>query len=222
MDWNGLRLPLAVLLLATAGGCRSNAKRDLLEAELRTKERELRESQTEVERTRLVNQTLERDFMARQSGEALPPNVSLAIPKDITIGNGTGGVDNDNQPGDESLLVVVIPRDEDQQPIRAVGSLQVRVCEIMPGGVKVPLSMWEVSSADLRRTWKSGLLGSGYQVPLAWSKLPTQKKLRIEAQFRLADGRVFEADKDVPIRPFPMTAPVAQPPAPLPTGPVVP
>jgi hypothetical protein len=36
-------------------------------------------------------------------------------------------------------------------------------------------------------------------VVLPWKRCPTTEKLRIVAQFKLPDGRVFEADKDVTI-----------------------
>ena len=164
-----LNKSLLILLLVLAG-CRT-PRRDLVEAELRTKDRLLRESQAEVERTRMVNDALERDFVQRQQG--LPPrdNAGLASPKDITLGSGTGGVDSDKQPGADALLLVVVPRDEDGHPVRAVGVLSAAAWEILPGGVKVPLCTWEINATDLRRTWKSGLLGSGIE-PVVHRKQP--------------------------------------------------
>jgi hypothetical protein len=116
------------------------------------------------------------------------------------LASGTGGVGSATHLGDEGLEVVVTPRDEDAHPVRAVGVLSVAVWEIMPGGVKIPLSSWEINATDLRRTWKSGLLGSGYHVVLNWKKIPTQERLRVAVQLLLPDGRVYEADKDITIR----------------------
>jgi hypothetical protein len=42
-------------------------------------------------------------------------------------------------------------------------------------------------------------LSTGYVVALPWKLCPTTEKLRVVAQFKLPDGRVFEADKDVTI-----------------------
>src|SRR5688500_16279488 len=110
-------LCVMILQLATAG-CR-NSRSDLIEAEHRTKERLLRESNEELERSRLINEALERDYLHRQQG--IPsPNSGTLSPKDITLANGTGGVDDDRLPGDEALQVVVMPRDEDRHPVRAV------------------------------------------------------------------------------------------------------
>src|SRR5262249_17875783 len=151
---------------------------DLVEAELRTKERMLRETKEELDRSRLMNDALERDFLRRQHGQPPGPNDVLLSPKDIVLGNGTGGVDEDLKPGDEALQVVVVPRDEDRNPVRVVGSLSIAAWEITPTGIKIPLSTWEVSATDLRRTWKGGLIGSGYHVVLNWKKLPVNERLR--------------------------------------------
>lgn len=211
-----IRRLLPILLLA-AVGCRSG-KRDLLEAELRTKERMLREAQSEVERTRLVNEALERDFLGRQQGIPVA-NSGLASPKDITLANGTGGVDRDNLPGDECLCLIIVPRDEDGHPVRVVGALSVAAWEILPGGVKVPLSEWNITADALRKTWKSGLLGSGYQVYLDWKKPPVTERLRVAVQLSLPDGHVFEADKDISIRPLPGAKLPPHPEKILPPGP---
>jgi hypothetical protein len=149
----------------------------------------------------MLNEAMGNQFFQQQHG--LPPvdNTGLLPPKDITLGRGTGGVDDDRLPGDEALQLVVVPRDEDGNPVRIVGTLYVTVWEITPSGVKIPLSSWEVNSLDLRRTWRSGLLGSGYFVLLPWKKWPTQERLRVAVQLGLADGRLYEADKDISIRP---------------------
>jgi len=67
------------------------------------------------------------------------------------------------------------------------------------------------------------LLGSGYFLILPWKVWPSNDKVRVVAQLRLPDGRLFEADKDVTIhlpppgqRPAP---PPALPPEPVPVAP---
>ena len=196
-----------VLAMLVAAGCR-NSRGELVEAELRTKERMLRETREELERSRLINESLEKEFLRRQQG--LTPsrdNSGLLSPKNIEIGSGTGGIDEDRLPGDEALMVVVVPRDEDGNPVRILGVLTVTAWEILPGGTKSPLNSWEINADSLRKTWRQGLLGSGYFVTLNWKKLPTQQRLRIAAQLTLPDGRTYEADKDIPIRPLKQTVP---------------
>jgi hypothetical protein len=57
---------------------------------------------------------------------------------------------------------------------------------------------------ELRRSWKNGLLTTGYLLNLPWKVWPSSEKLRVTAQFQLADGRVFEADRDVTVRLTPL------------------
>lgn len=68
----------------------------------------------------------------------------------------------------------------------------------------------------------SGLLSTGYVLVLPWKVWPNNDKVRVVAQLRLPDGRLFEADKDVTVhvvpaekRPPPTEAPLLPPPHPL-------
>ena len=85
--------------------------------------------------------------------------------------------------------------------------------EVKPEGTKVPIGLGD-STDKLRPLWKPGLMSSGYSVVLPWQKWPTSNKLRVVLRFTLSDGRVFEADKDVTIRP-----PKVAPPPLMPGGP---
>jgi hypothetical protein len=196
--------------LSLAAGCR---RADLVEAELRTRERELRETRSELDRSELYNHALQSEMGdLRKSGPGHPSCSNALSPltperasqiytlKEIVLGRLTGGYDDDNIPGDEALQVILEPRDPDGQAIKAPGHLTVTAMQICQEGLKTPLSTWDISPDQLRRTWRNGLLSTGYYVVLPWKIWPTTSKLRVIAQFTLADGRVFEADKDVTIR----------------------
>jgi hypothetical protein len=194
-------------LSLAAAGCR---RADLVEAELRTRDRELRETRDELNRSEFYNQALQSENGdLRKNGHGRPSCASPLTPerasqiytlKEIVLGRQTGGYDDDGFPGDEALQIVLEPRDPDGQAIKAPGHLTVTALLISPEGLKAPLSTWEISPDQLRRTWRNGLLSTGYYVVLPWKIWPTTSRLRVIAQFTLADGRVFEADKDVTIR----------------------
>ena len=201
-----------VCLLLALTGCRAtkpDTRYDLLESELRTRERELVEARGEAARLRALAQAFGQPVgpggpacdpqpgRFRQSGRV--PTVPL---KDINLASGTGGVDEDGRPGDESLSVVIAPRDDDGTVVKVPGAALIRAYEVAPSGIKTPLGQWEVSPEQLRRTWKSGLLSSGYVVPLQWDRPPAEPRLRIIARFVTADGRQFEADKEVTVQPL--------------------
>jgi hypothetical protein len=194
------RLVWFAVFLAVAG-CR-NSRSELVEAELRTRERELRETRGNLWRAEAVNEALENTLRAQQCNQpVMRPGGSIgAQVKDVQLGRGTGGIDEDKIPGDEGIQVVLVPRDIDQSPVKAPGTLKVTAVEISPEGLKTPLSTWDVSTLQLRRSWRSGLLSTGYHVVLPWQRLPTTEKLRIVATFLPLEGGAFEAEKDVTIK----------------------
>jgi hypothetical protein len=197
--------PFSLLL---GSGC-SHRSGDLLERELRHKDEELDHLRTELYKTEAFNQALGHQLQEMHQAPCVPPG-GVAKPsdvgyliggvKEIVLGRQTGGYDDDHMPGDEALQVVVEPRDCDGSAIKAPGTLRIAAMQITSQGLKQPLSAWELSPEDLRRTWKSGLLNTGYYVIVPWKVWPTTEKLRVVAQLILIDGRVFEADKDVTIR----------------------
>jgi hypothetical protein len=223
---------VAVALLAAAG-CRNN-RSELVEAELRTRDRELRELRGELQQSTTMNEALENTLRAQQCNQPVSRPVTgfLSQIKDIQLGRGTGGIIEDKIPGDEGLMVVLVPRDSDGSPIKAAGTLKVTALQITPEGLKTPLSTWDVSSLQLRRSWKSGLFSTGYFVALPWQTPPMTEKLRIVATFMPLDGGTFEAEKDVTIKlladairgplPPPSGPSILGPPLPAATGPALP
>ena len=191
--WLGLLLP--------AAGCRSG---DLVEAELRTKDKELRQLKGELQRTELYNEALQHELQSLRPAAVAPFSPELASQtytlKEIVLGRQTGGYDEDGLAGDSALQVVVEPRDPDGHAIKAPGALSIEVLQINGEGLKTPLSSWQISPEQLRRSWRSGLLSTGYHLVLPWKIRPAYPKLRVTVRLSLADGRVFEADKDVTIR----------------------
>ncbi len=135
--------------------------------------------------------------------------------RSLVLGRQTGGVDDASGCGDQALQVIVEPRDADGSSIKVPGSLIVQVLEVSPEGVKRPLSTWEVSADQLSRSWRSGLLSTGYVLTFPWKMWPSTEKLRVTVQMRLADGRLFEADRDVTIRLPPLSQRRILPPDPL-------
>jgi len=192
---------LTGFVTVAATGCR---RADLVEAELRTRERELRETRAELSNSEAYNQALQseiRDVRKESCSKLTPEHASqIYTIREVVLGRQTGGYDDDNLPGDEALQVVLEPRDPDGHAIKAPGHLRVTALEINPEGLKTPLSTWEIPPQELRRAWRNGLLSTGYYVVLPWKNWPTTPRMRVVAQFILADGRVFEADKDVTIR----------------------
>lgn len=218
-------VPFCFCLLAA--GCRST---DRIERELHARERELQEARDELHRSEYWNHALQRevqDLRQNRSAKMTPEQAAQVCSlKEIVLGRQTGGCDDDRCPGDEALQVVLEPRDPDGHAIKAPGTLHVAALEISPEGLKTPLCSWQVPPDQLRRSWRSGLLSTGYYVVLPWRNWPSGEKLRVVARFTLTDGRVFEAEKDVTIRGTPAQyrkpTPVPETREPILPGPEVP
>jgi len=180
-------------------GCKSPKRYDLIEAELRTRERELEDTRAQLDQSRNLLRAYE---AAQQRGAPTQPGggVYLAV-KEIAIGRGTGGVDDDGLPGDEGLMVVIVPKDEDGSAVKVPARALVAAWEITPAGLKNPIGSWELSSDRLRRTWKSGLISTGYFVAVPWQTLPSTDRVRVAVRLITTDGRTYEADRDVSVKP---------------------
>lgn len=208
-------------------GCKSINRYDLIEAELRTRERELADTRAQLDQSRNLLRAYE---ASQQRSAPAPPGGGVFLPvKEIALARGTGGVDEDGHPGDEGLLVVVVPKDEDGSAVKVPARVLVAAWEITPAGLKNPIGSWSVPADKLRSTWKSGLISTGYFVPLPWQTLPSTDRVRIAVRLVTADGRAFEADRDVSVKP-PLAGrggggnvlPYPEPIGPLPSTPVGP
>lgn len=203
-----------------------NQKEDLLEAELRTREREILELRAENQNLKqLAEIYLRQGPPVTVAGPVMPggPVVTsgssdTAVVRSVNLATGTGGRDDDGLPGDELLQVVIAPKDADGTAVKVPGRATVTAFDILPEGQKVPIGRWDVTAEQLRKTWKGGLLGSGYFLPLQWDLPPTSGKVRVAVVFTTNDGRSFEADRDVNVKPLPglnpRTPPVVMPPPP--------
>jgi hypothetical protein len=208
-------LVVAVAVTLAVAGCKQidkitkpNEKQEFLEAELRTREREVLELRAENAQLKQLT-----DIYQRQGGHdvitgpvAMPTGMTTTatpLVSTMTLGTGTGGRDDDGRPGDETLQVVIVPKDLDGTAIKVPGKATVTAFEITKEGVKLPIGKWDVAGEDIRRSWKGGLLGGGYHVPLQWDQAPMSDKIRVAVKFTTNDGRSYEADKDVYVKPLP-------------------
>src|SRR5262249_33925933 len=109
--------------------------------------------------------------------------------------------------------------------VKVPGTMIVQAVEIGPDGIKRPLSSWEIDQAHLSRSWRRGLLNTGYVLVLPWKIWPSTEKLRVTVQFRLNDGRLFEPDRAINVRAAPANQrprPTSDPVGPSPVGPSLP
>jgi hypothetical protein len=209
----------AVIVFSLA--CRPYKRYDLLEAELRHRERELAETRSALEQARHLNEAYARQAPCTRNPSAIATSTTTALPipiKQISLARGTGGIDEDGAPGDEALMIVLAPKDEDDVAVKVPGRAEVWLWEIAPSGQKQFLGSWAVSPERLRPTWRQGWISSGYFLSLPWPRYPRQERVRIAVRFITLDGRTFETDRDIRIKVVPTSVlpPLAGSPLPSP------
>ena len=219
-------LLLGGMAAVSALGCRNPC--EPVERQLHARENELLAAREELERCHAINEGLQMELQAAHGdpnaaapGDADKPSAMVYPIRSLTLGLQTGGRDGGATGGDEALQVVVEPRDADNQSVKVPGTLQIQALEITPSGLKQPLSNWQISEDELRRSWRAGLLTTGYVLVLPWKAWPSTEKVRVVVQFHANDGRLFEADKDITVR----VVPAAKRPPPMPPpddGPTLP
>jgi hypothetical protein len=183
----------------------------------------------ELERTGAYNQYLQRELHNLQQtfpNSPPPEGLTAAMVRSLALGRQTSGIDDDNIPGDEALQVVLEPRDGDNHTVKVAGTANIQAMEITTEGLKRPISAWHIDPDTLRKSWRTGLLSTGYYLVLPWQACPTSTKVRVVAQFVTQDNRVFEADKDVIVRLIPLGLRKGPPPEgtfpPVPVQPMLP
>lgn len=218
MRWSVVALPLFAALALGAAGCRTSC--DRVESELRAREEDVRTLKDEVDRLAGTNVALSRELAAHR-GEPGPDGI-IHKPcepypmRSLALGRGTGGRSDEACGGDDGLIVIVEPRDCDDQTIKAPGAMVIDVIETPREGASGLLKRYEIAPDQLRCTWQSGLFSTGYRLSLGFERWPITDRLRVVAYFRMTNGRVFEAGKDVVIRlpPERMRRPLNSPPSP--------
>jgi hypothetical protein len=203
-------------------GCRNCSK---VERELAARESDVRTLKEELGRATFMADALSKELSAQKGlpgpdGILRPPTEPYPV-RSIRLGGRTSGRPSDTLPGDDRLEVMIEPLDTEGQAIKAPGSAQIEVQEVTQEGLKRLLSVWDIPPDQLRRSWQNGLINTGYILVLPWKSPPMEERLRVTARFRMMDGRLFEADKDIRVRLLPLKqrlpvlpGPVLPPPTP--------
>jgi len=204
MDGTPTRLLLS--LAALAAGCTTPAQVEGLEAELRDQKDRLTAQAEALDSVRS-----ERDAIRRQRDQLLagtaagvhPEQADLLVRIDRLAINTwmTGGQNTDDSPGDDELVVLVQPRDVDNEPVKLPGTLQLRLSDPAAPEGSPALGSWQFAPDECRRRWLGSMLSQGFLFRLPWQTPPTRDRLLLHARFDTTDGRRFDADALIRIRP---------------------
>ena len=203
-----------LLICCVASGCAISGDTAALESRLRlyedrvaTLQRELEAAQEELtvarrESTHLRERVSEsgKIVLASEQAEVLFEAEGLRINSLLT-----GGLNENDLPGDDVLSLVLEPIDARGEPIKLPGRVTIEILEPALDGENKTIGRWEYTPAEVRDLWHNGLFVTGFKFRLAWQTIPTHETLVVHARLETADGRSFDATDtvtvDVPAEP---------------------
>ena len=210
--WTALRTAVWIVVLLVAwvalAGCSVRNNADLLEARLRRQEDELRRLQTrlqekeaELTEARREAELLRTKLQAKKS-PLRSEQIALLAQVDRLKINAllTGGVDRDDQPGDEALSVFLAPQDRQGDVLKVPGTLRLTLYDLSQSD-REKIGTWTFTPEEMREHWHRGVLGAGYQFDLSWQKPPASEELLLRAELTVADGRTFQSTAKLRITP---------------------
>ncbi|RLS51678.1 MAG: hypothetical protein DWH91_18480 [Planctomycetota bacterium] len=202
----------AVLFL---GGCASRGSMDLLEAEIRQTEDALH--QAESQRKSLEFQLVEahretallRTQLVSTTGNAPLPEQTGNLVRLSGLSINTllsGGKDRDGHPGDEVLVTLVAPIDQQGDLVKIAGEVEIEAYDMSRPGDKL-VGRWTFTPAEAAQAWHSGFVGAGLQFELPWQTPPSSPELVVHARLRTEDGRQLDTSTKLKVAPVPGTIP---------------
>ena len=187
-------------------GCAGRTNVDLLQARIREQSIELTESQrqTSQARSELKRANLQLDELRSQlaqSGEQ--PGTATSGPAKVSrvyiFPLASGGLNKDDEPGDDAVVIQFAPMDSDNEPVKIPGRVQVTLLDPRLPESGNEIGVWEFSSQEVRDHWTRGLMSSGYQFTLPLKVRPEHSDLVVKLQFELSKDRRFEATQIVKV-----------------------
>ncbi|WP_310820549.1 hypothetical protein [Stratiformator vulcanicus] len=130
----------------------------------------------------------------------------------------SGGLDTDDRPGDDVLIVHLAPLDADGELIKLPGDVEIEMLDPLSSRSDRTIGQWSFTAEESREFWQNGLIAAGFTLRLPWQGIPQSDTVVINARFRSADGREFRTTETIQVDP-PREDLIAVPAAPAPRAP---
>ena len=191
-------------------GCLGRANPDLLQARLREQqehlvnvERQMETAQTELRRARRESDQL-RAELARSGKQVVAAeyNESLIRASKLQINSlMSGGLNRNDQPGDDAVVAYLSLVDDDGEVIKLPGSVELTLLDPSLPEPARQIGHWRFSAEDCRSKWTRGFSGAGYQFTVPLQRSVQHEQLVLSAKLTTADSRVFDATQLVRVTP---------------------
>lgn len=175
-------------------GCAARMDSDLLQARIREQSVQLTESQREIAKTRLElkRSRSEAERLKSELAQAGQP-VSAGVPMSRTVSRlrinslSSGGLNKDDQPGDDVVVVQFVPLDSDNEVVRVPGEVELTLLDPLLLESEREIGKWNFTEEECGKHWTRGITSSGYQFSLPLDRSPQHTDLIVHAQYRTSD-----------------------------------
>jgi hypothetical protein len=201
---------LAGLMIAglALAGCAQRGNIDLLEGRLRQHQdalahaqQQLDESRSELEIAQRESQALRDQLASHGKSPILPEQANILFRADGVHFHKllTGGLDEDQRPGDELLSALLVPHDADGEILKLPGTIDLELFDMTrPKGQQL-IGEWKFDAGQSHEHWYRGFIGSGFLFRLPWQQSPQTADLLLHGRLTTADGRQFDASQQIQI-----------------------
>ena len=198
-----LTLMLAVFLNC---GCAGRMNTDLLQARIREQATQLSESQREIAKTRTeLKRTKDeterlKSELAQAGHENVPANLPQGKIHKIHIHSlASGGLNKDDKPGDDAVVVQFVPVDSENEPVKVPGDLEIRLLDPLLPESDREIGRWTFSVDDCRSHWTRGITSSGFQFTLPFEGTPLHTDLVVHLKFQSLEDLRFDTTQVVKV-----------------------
>lgn len=150
-----------------------------------------------------ANRTLQ-DQIARLSGLSTDQRQNeLILPTGIKLANMSGGYDNDNQPGDDGIVLYIQPIDRDGQVLKLAGTLKIRVLDLQSPPESMVISEQSLDAQATQEAWYGRLWTNHFTVRCPWPQGRTPAHDQVTAHVTFTDlltGRIFTTQQTFKVR----------------------
>jgi hypothetical protein len=108
----------------------------------------------------------------------------------------TGGYDADRRLGDDGIIVVIEPRNEDDRLISQPGDVSVVVVDPALSTKEARVARWGFTAEESSRHFRKTTRGEGIHLELPWpARVPLHERLMLFVRFTTLDSQVHEANQ---------------------------
>ena len=119
----------------------------------------------------------------------------------------TGGYDFDGKPGDEGVLVVIEPQDDEGHYVARSAPVSIVVLDKTQSGAAARVARWDFDASETAGKLRRSLLGRGIHLELPWPNEPPQsKQLQVYTRYMTDDGSKLQADREIQVELTPRAA----------------